>query len=1549
MFSQNKFCGINEKLEEFLIKSKRDPNFEPRDYDFDCHCDPENGLDGAGFAIAGYEPNGAFNIDNFNNDLLRVPVVFHVVEHPDIALNENYDPSSGSTTSIDADFTENLLGGLNSAFNNSAANSVTDNFDPSSVESPFNPNMIFELAQFDPCGKPTNGIVYHRNHFYDTNLYNILWDPQYYYNIVLVSDICTNSLGPCTCDNLGDLDTQTSGYSNYAVNAGINGLRDATVLQNVIGTTAISYTAEILIHETGHYFNLLHTFSPDVNEDGVPFSSFLDTSDPNNIQTLMQVTIPGNHPDFLPSSSTSLIGEDADGNTYDLEILSNNGTTAILLDPVNDIQYTYTFWSNTAIGPVDIFGNPNNIAITSITNLDGLTNIPFYSAIENDPTYVGYAIDGGNLVFINNAATPPSYQFTYPDNANNALTDMLGAPEASPIGISNISSSPIAVTPNNWEGLSDFAQELVACNNEDCCKQGDRICDTQPQNQNADANGNVGSGCTTTDPNSLAADAPLELSSCDADAQIQTGFLGGIGINPFMDDLVDPFTNYMSYSFNCYANFTRDQARTMRCALIRYRANLLDTQGPAWVSAADEDSNYSNEDCIECTTTGTDLVQIWDGLPHRGVGEIITVPTGEILVIRDSNIEFFDNSSGIHVERGAALIVENSLLTNMPCGERWKGIKVFGDNILPTDPIDPNIEIDDNLCSILNDNYGVVIVRDGSRIENAIRGIAAGEYGGWEADDPPIDLPQGKPGGGIIIAVNSFFTNNAVGIHYGPIPGYPFASDDEIAAYTAINRVENNVFDFTTTFPLPDDDATKLAEGRSNIHITLNNRGHSKSVAIIGNVFRATNNALWNVQEANLSDLGTGIKSHQSRFQIGEEGATMNYFTNLFRGISAFGSDGLMNKRIVNNAFDGVLKGITIDGVGGGYITSNYFGVPANRDIDLLHDSYGIGAITSLDFQIDENQFVATGHNPNLVWEAPSLHDNSGTAIGFITTDVFSEPSDEPSTSGGIWSNDINLDSDLIEFNLPTGINAPNTVINHRFDHGTFFEGDCVGLAIYCNEYNECEDDWFIRSGTLTNQQQLPIGVPIPGTPGSAGANLFGPNVGFNGLPGQPFLFNNYWHDSGQAGNHITNEGEVFFINRDNDPLTAPTEFGPTSNFTLDNSLGGTDPPDNGRCGEGEEVEEVVCPSEVGEVLPISFDGIQRLRAIKFSSDDEDFFTQFNVGNEVFVVTATVNGVITVIYSGPISGMVGQGEIIIDNIDGVSSTSCPFLCIDAQVVDDGNGNLLGVELPPGSTLELEWTLFDENGEEVCTDSDFLSIPKGLTAPCLNGMEIDHSQPKRKQIRRTLRKLLRRGEIDCAIAVIDAMDENHNWGRWRMLGTLFNGGRIQRAQNLLNRIPINSPKDQLFYNIYDAALSNHEGSGKTDEIKAQLELLAEVEDRAVAGQAEAILASLFDRDFVRSFSKTNKADINEEELNINKIWTLYPNPTSQYLNIQLINERIEAAGQLELLDAYGNVVKEFNWESGQQQSTISVENLPDGLYFLGMRGHSAPYQRVLIFK
>jgi|GEM_PF-1935007 len=167
-----------------------------------------------------------------------IPVVFHLLHAP------NQTVGNGSNISNEQAY--QCIDFLNQAFSNTGSY-----FDPEGIDIGFE----FCLAQYDPDGNETNGI----NRIVSTSYNEVTlptdepevktetehWNPYLYLNIYVVNSIC--QAGNCNI----------AGYAYPAVTHG--SVYDGIVIKAPFAGATFNGT-KTLIHEVGHYFNLLHPF-----------------------------------------------------------------------------------------------------------------------------------------------------------------------------------------------------------------------------------------------------------------------------------------------------------------------------------------------------------------------------------------------------------------------------------------------------------------------------------------------------------------------------------------------------------------------------------------------------------------------------------------------------------------------------------------------------------------------------------------------------------------------------------------------------------------------------------------------------------------------------------------------------------------------------------------------------------------------------------------------------------------------------------------------------------------------------------------------------------------------------------------------------------------------------------------------------------------------------------------------------------------------------------------------------------------------------------------
>jgi len=132
------------------------------------------------------------------------------------------------------------------------------------------------------------------------------------------------------------------------------------------------------------------------------------------------------------------------------------------------------------------------------------------------------------------------------------------------------------------------------CTNSDCLVEGDRVCDTPPDNSVFEA-----PTCTS-------------VNSCSTDADASNPE------NPFINDVNDQTQNFLDYSFfNCMYRFTDGQRTRMRTALLNTRSSLL--QSPACGISSPLIANFqingnvcqSSSVSVQNTSTGSPTSFYW--------------------------------------------------------------------------------------------------------------------------------------------------------------------------------------------------------------------------------------------------------------------------------------------------------------------------------------------------------------------------------------------------------------------------------------------------------------------------------------------------------------------------------------------------------------------------------------------------------------------------------------------------------------------------------------------------------------------------------------------------------------------------------------------------------------------------------------------------------------------------------------------------------------------------------------------------------------------------
>ncbi|MCL2302714.1 MAG: S8 family peptidase [Lentimicrobiaceae bacterium] len=271
---------------------------------------------------------------------------------------------------------------------------------------------------------------------------------------------------------------------------------------------------------------------------------------------------------------------------------------------------------------------------------------------------------------------------------------------------------------------------------------------------------------------------------------------------------------------------------------------------------------------------------IWN-TPRQAVDVII--PNGVTLTIT-SQVKC-DMYSTFTVQPGAKLIIDGGELTKACVGGMWQGIKVIGNtvSIWPPGPL-PD---------------GIVEIRNGGRIENAVIGIHA-------------------TNGGIVKANSAFFTNNTINAHIDFFSTADFTN----SFFTINNNYLGNPLNFETLLKL----------------------SYSDLVTVSGCHFLNANNQI-PVNQSNVNNIG--IKAFDSDLFC-----TNSSFTRFSAGISASNS-GTMPSLYVNYcSFNNSSYGIRINGINNHQMIRNNFN---------LSFGTGAGVSNATGYTIQENNFYGLG------------------------------------------------------------------------------------------------------------------------------------------------------------------------------------------------------------------------------------------------------------------------------------------------------------------------------------------------------------------------------------------------------------------------------------------------------------------------------------------------------------------------------------------------------------------------------------------------------------
>jgi len=352
--------------------------------------------------------------------------------------------------------------------------------------------------------------------------------------------------------------------------------------------------------------------------------------------------------------------------------------------------------------------------------------------------------------------------------------------------------------------------------------------------------------------------------------------------------------------------------------------------------------NWFNEPILAAGITD------WTSDNIRILGKI-TIPAGATLHINNATVEFENQTSGIVVQKGGVLVVENSTLRGNSCNNSvWSGILIEGNAF---EPIPSSFYTD----GMVFEHHGIARLRNNVVIENAMVGVQAGDYIDFSL---PTTHNNNSYGGGALFIEQTNFNNNSIGVFL--LPQY---AGDQIFV-----RLSACTFSFSANFPsmhrFPD-------IGYAGIYTI-------RPYLVQGCTFQNTNPSL-------ITERGTGIISNRyGGWVIPSFSGTPCRFTGLYKGIDAYATGSLQSGLFVTqNLFEEVNKGITLNGNAVSRISYNHF-------LRLDKNSYAVYALQTRGIAIHHN-YISVSVPPSAYYEKPygiALY-NSGIGGALVVNNTF--------------------------------------------------------------------------------------------------------------------------------------------------------------------------------------------------------------------------------------------------------------------------------------------------------------------------------------------------------------------------------------------------------------------------------------------------------------------------------------------------------------------------------------------------------------------------------
>ena len=307
--------------------------------------------------------------------------------------------------------------------------------------------------------------------------------------------------------------------------------------------------------------------------------------------------------------------------------------------------------------------------------------------------------------------------------------------------------------------------------------------------------------------------------------------------------------------------------------------------------------------------------QTWNNLYDRAFNTDVVVVSGVILTIRGKVT--FAAGKKLLINQNAKVILDNGKLTNS-CNGLWGGVEVDGDNAYPQD-----------IVGVLAPHQGILEIKNGGTIENAVNGITIGS----------TYIPTGdwiwNSFGGIILASNGRFKNNKRDVQFMSYPNY-----------------NNKSFFNNCTFE------TERRLNTGAIPTTRVSMWNVKNVSFRGSKFKYSAGNTYPI-----GSRGIGIFSIDAKFNVIESCSSISLpcptnsiikstFENFDYGIVSENSNTLMNATIVNSQFiNNNFGGASLSGMHYPIFNSN------TVEVGSAYQSFGLYLQNCKYYKVEANSF----------------------------------------------------------------------------------------------------------------------------------------------------------------------------------------------------------------------------------------------------------------------------------------------------------------------------------------------------------------------------------------------------------------------------------------------------------------------------------------------------------------------------------------------------------------------------------------------------------------